>query len=1512
MGSETYASRSILGVITNKNKINLVPKELKHLENYFEAYFDSRTNTLYYNLASDLNELMTRYLAKILIDHAKNVKFMLFFLELPGLTNPNSYKAKQNWKNIIEYASRLIPNVDKFIDNIEAEVAFDYNNPEHVNVIDLKNVKSNDTKFLEEMTDISSNAVKIISRIQSKAHYVYSFIYGSEFNDHLKNYIKYNNDTMDNDFHYMTDNCRNATKSMSQIINNKLDQVQFQKVHQDLSNQIINHFKKMEDDCSSKLTDIIYFYEQMENVVNILPDDYKNYSTQHINKTIYSKDYHRSIMKIVKDYNIQLSENVHLDLVQNLQILNFIEEELFIDRNFLSTLKKYFIKNKLWYAYLIGFYKKSIVSIKQNINLNKELDFHTKNSYDTKIKRKVIYTVKMLLEILHDREPTCFIDENNILKLTMLGNVLRTFDIPSAINNCENEHQLKLQQIMLFAIEKVFIDTDLIAIGDELQVVIISPVWEIVGKRKIILNGSSPEPHKDNKARDGNQNGNKNGVRGKAGLPGGPSGSFYGIGELFISGENLQIHANGGNGGDGQNGGDGAKGKKPRNFQETDNIPEKYMKRIFRLVENDKIYYQRSNISGKYSFGGRGGDGGIGGRGNKKGDVQLIGLKNPTGINVIARSGSDGLDGIGGKGENGPRGDETTLTFRIDENNVIYDKTIEKQYSTGEYSPKSPDGSNGTSTYKQRPLKEAKIPEEFPFIINKYKNFLITTFINEQQSLKKENLFNIYNLITSNKKVQNTYNIMALANELLLLEKQYFYFTIKNDTIPFYKILKESIHNYKNTSTEIQHYPFYKNIANNLEKIVLAKIHHINYFEKEDIIILNLKQQIMQYTSELNSIQNVTRFINNVNSLRNFKSKINSDIEYAQSKIDNEITEELEKLDDEADRNIESLITETIQLKKDAEKNGNELETKQAEIKKMMILKGMFEFWQLSTKVASLAGPEAEIIGGVVSSIQDTVKPYLFDDKEEKPKLVFIPKAVETSLKTITLINQGYVDSWISILKSHVDYVEQVKLDTQERSEIEELNKIIKLLKKIEMETASSYTWQNPFRNETNTMIKEKDELMRKYGYKTSISVLDRLIILSRAAFYNGESWAHTQTSDQAIEEVDEAINKTKTDLSQLDEYENNIYEFLIPVLDSLHNSTNLRNINIKNKNLHHLQWKILSNLETMQYNLVESINGFKIEKNINRVFKKIEKAFKTMIEIYKDIKNKNDTIDLATFITNTAVNDDSNSNFLYESFNKLKTIEPEIELYEQYNKLIYDYRQFVKSFKLFAFPCGDFYYQNLDLDLHSAMNLSSAVSIAQNVMNDIFEKISSQGVIASRKEDDFYVKPFFVWKYNDYREDIIQLLKGEKIKLNSTISMHSNYDAIKFREINLKLVAKDHKLKSNIEESMKQCDFRLTHSGKSYFRYNGEMYVINTESYEFYTNWRGITGSSKDENDFLFSPYTEWTLQIDKEESCNLDSYQDVELNLQLVGIGSYIPIGDARCQRGIENYFQKTNVQH
>ncbi|KAF7990922.1 hypothetical protein HCN44_000727 [Aphidius gifuensis] len=255
----------------------------------------------------------------------------------------------------------------------------------------------------------------------------------------------------------------------------------------------------------------------------------------------------------------------------------------------------------------------------------------------------------------------------------------------SDLNNCPQTKNATLVEI--FALKKIFIDTDIDKTGENFSLCIIAPIWEIHGSYKIKLDGKPGDTQR--KAVGGHSKSIPHGKDGAPGLPGGPGGSFLGIGATFIDSNYLSISADGGNGGPGQDAGDGMHGQDDTECPssiENENYPSKEhclsfnWWRLRHLYDDgctarstfdgfsldirvNNSYHQFNDTSrqvvtchpkndGLFKGNGtNGGNGGKGGMGGHPGNVTVIAkVKQSISLsNRVGKTGSDGNGGVGGE-----------------------------------------------------------------------------------------------------------------------------------------------------------------------------------------------------------------------------------------------------------------------------------------------------------------------------------------------------------------------------------------------------------------------------------------------------------------------------------------------------------------------------------------------------------------------------------------------------------------------------------------------------------------------------------------------------------------------------------------------------------------------------------------------------------------------------------------------------------------------------------------------
>lgn len=378
----------------------------------------------------------------------------------------------------------------------------------------------------------------------------------------------------------------------------------------------------------------------------------------------------------------------------------------------------------------------------------------------------------------------------------------------------------------IFAEERVIIDEHLLLTGREMQVVIIAPIWEIIassGSREINLDGKRARDINE-PSKNGNENGDKHGVDGRAGFPGGPAGSFYGVANEIVNEGQLLISVKGGDGGSGQTGGRGANGRDGKSVPSEHAFDCGTRTAIGFKFTTDSIFMHNKKVT-TYTLhgeegecGGRGGNGGAGGLGGYAGRIVLINFSNINGTTssaIVERNGQPGLDGMfqyGGKG--GIHGQTLTMYCSNLENRLLY-SFVNRNRRNGR------NGLTGKSLKMRETPRKPHFIQHFPQAINEYNVYARSKFSQNENS---NELLSFYNSINSREEITKHYNTISLIEEFTELELEYFTSKDKDYVVSSYFKLENRFNNFLNlTHNRGKTFDVYKNIIDDLTILISCK-----------------------------------------------------------------------------------------------------------------------------------------------------------------------------------------------------------------------------------------------------------------------------------------------------------------------------------------------------------------------------------------------------------------------------------------------------------------------------------------------------------------------------------------------------------------------------------------------------------------------------------------------------------------------------------------------------------------
>lgn len=287
---------------------------------------------------------------------------------------------------------------------------------------------------------------------------------------------------------------------------------------------------------------------------------------------------------VIDDLDIAISVSNWNQFLADVSAIADSQSKSYEIENGMKTISRYLNDSAIWYHFLIEFhdilseYKMQSIPAKnsamdivlkiRSVNKNelknvKELGLMqllgaTNKKLYAEVENMTVNQVKLnALENL--MQQTMIADLNLICSPTELTVKGYNVKINDAINS---KCSVQIRSVKIFAMNKLYIDVDVDETGNELELSMIAPTWEIIGGRQITLDGANGAAHSNSSACDGVRH-SENGTNGLPEKAGGPSGHFFGIGNQFLpftthimDGE-LDIHMHGGVGGPGQNGGNG-------------------------------------------------------------------------------------------------------------------------------------------------------------------------------------------------------------------------------------------------------------------------------------------------------------------------------------------------------------------------------------------------------------------------------------------------------------------------------------------------------------------------------------------------------------------------------------------------------------------------------------------------------------------------------------------------------------------------------------------------------------------------------------------------------------------------------------------------------------------------------------------------------------------------------------------------------------------------------------------
>ena len=1152
-----------------------------------------------------------------------------------------------------------------------------------------------------------------------------------------------------------------------------------------------------------------------------------------------------------------------LELLQNL--IHMLEEHLNDTTSWYSSLHTIFMEHER--------YNMNKLNLKESFeSLEKRIDSENDKQ---DVKKSALETVKSAA--FNSQWTWQCIDLRGRFGLEIRGDIVRTSDFIYSPSRCED----KIDFVEIYALNTIFIDANISFVGEKLQVTIIAPSWQVIGSKYINLNGKTGEAHKEPKAKKGYTQGIKNGKDGKAGLPGGLGGSFYGIAKTVVNPENLKISVNGGNGAAGQDGGNGA-----------DSIP--------RMI----------------SAGGTGGNGGLGGRGGKKGDFKLFILGSEETKSLIKIENSDGENGLDGAGGQGGLG-----------------------FIKGRKLVLSPDGIAGNSTFCLQMPKEATTVQTFAQALNHYKMFL-SSKINDRE--ENDKLKEFYQLIIDHEEINSAYTLKDLLDEYTQLEYEYFRMNGKVVMAPWFEKLNSRLINYGKSEavTPDERYVFNLVQGKSHRKVQQSVSQIINFRNYLDIELERIKNTETSFAIKVvreESVNAIDEINSNIEGIKYFISEnLQKQIEDENKNLDEGISSLLTDM-------IMTKVTAKAK-KSNLEKYREDL-VSALRYKTGLSFVGVFgAILACLGPLTAIVGItintanfiDQQFIVPPTYEEQPPAMPRLLTNlaihgyeslegyqKSNREKINDGIQILINAKKTAVETNKEKEVEILSKLINDLQVVIQDNIIPQVND-----NKEIRIQK-----LKTSLHPRLIFERLANTVEEEFDKPI----YKTpSFGKLGSTLKLAQGFFALAaegcEQIGMYLSNREEVGELTNEIQNVSSTIIDLQNRENAIYDTLIPIIDRMKKTTSnfAKEIgaSMTVKSLQIKEWDMLHELSEI-LNLLEIFaEGFESDELIKRPIDKMKEILIFMFDLQKSINelkpepktkvnNKNAMADY--FLTET------NDADLSLSFAKFLYVSDTVDLMSSYQNIIYTFKQFVFPFVGSYMPSSVYFQRNIT-DLHSQTSISEQfvfdlkIFFAQTFdQNSGFSNSSSK----SFSSQNYAPYPFHVWENSKHKDIIARLLSGEEVILYANISEHTEFQAVKYKKIKIEFTSNDEVAKNEIQQILNNYDYKIqyTHLGMSLNRCNDLVYAVETGVHTYITEFHESSRKRRDINEevlkdlprdrpkyslpesngndlnyakitySIYSPYTDWKMKLSSMRDKELAKIQPFvnEIDIMLVGEGQY-----------------------
>ncbi|KAF7990944.1 hypothetical protein HCN44_000749 [Aphidius gifuensis] len=528
-------------------------------------------------------------------------------------------------------------------------------------------------------------------------------------------------------------------------------------------------------------------------------------------------------------------------------------------------------------------------------------------------------------------------------------------------------------------------------------------------------------------------------------------------------------------------------------------------------------------------------------------------------------------------------------------------------------------------------------------------------------------------------------------------------------------------------------------------------------------------------------------------------------------------------------------------------------------------------------------------------------------------------------------------DKLIELQGAINDIKDDLKSPKSKASELEEKKKSV--LEKYEMEKK---TGQNNYpeslqklaelreslieKSENYTNILKEDKKKKEMQYESRIRLCNSVqntISMGEAAF---EAYSKYQNEQSKIKAVVTQIDQANVKIQKINEYQQSIYETLIPLIQKLASVSTENNFDDQSHAaLDIKKWKIKDVITDIQNHVLDMTEGFEVQNQFKRTIDKVNYGMQTMIQMYDRIQDDIDRKNLANYIAtisgNNKITNDPNLN---TAINKL-------ELVLKSNMISQEYDRAMDAFKQYVFPFAELYLGEFSV-MYENNNLTNFIEKSRVKITSLQEKLKKETTSLHSKsqsntridlitlsEKISTIEPYYTWEHDLYGDEISKLLQGQEITLRASTEQVNDRHAVMFNDIGVYFKMTNLSMQAEFDKIISNLYINMTHLGDSYYKCGNKMFIMSQPPQTFEHNVMPNSDKKFEsgntvykiltDNRAILSPFTMWRLNLFKIGSFNFNQlvkYTNESIDLRLVGTGQYVYPEPAECNSNLEKYYK------